>query len=348
MRRSAFPGRLLQTLAGRDAAPMPEDLHRLHRLTLNRPGEPLFAALAECIPGLSRAQARRAVMAGLARLDGVRIDEAKHPLPESAELTLDLRHGIDKAYQARMHDAPAIADTRLPFTILHEDSQVLVVDKSAGILSAPTRGTGLGHASERGHLPELVRRALNKRGREVHYLGVVHRLDQDTSGCLVLALTRDAHAMLSKQFAGHAAGRTYRCLVAGTLHQDRGTLHGTISRGQDGRRQLDLDGETPGEEAITHYRVVRRFANAAELEVELGTGRTHQIRVSLTAIHCPVFGDRVYGPRPGSAPIGPRAPRLMLHAWKLGFDHPRDGKRMELIAPLPPEFTEFAGVLDRA
>ena len=319
------------------------DLLKLHRLTLEAPGEALFAALAAHVPGLSRHQARRAVVAGLASLAGTPVLEPKHPLPERAVVELDLRHGIDRAYNARLYEGSA-APGGQPFTILYQDSRLVVVDKAVGIMSSPPPRT-LGQPPVRGHLGELVRRALRRRGEETRFLGLVHRLDRDTSGCLVLAFDREAHRILGEQFATHSAARTYRALVAGQPRRDQDRLVGRIGRREAGKRAM-VEEDEPGVEAVTTFRVLRRLRLGAELEVSLETGRTHQIRVALAGIGCPVLGDRVYAhrPRKGEAPP-PRAPRLMLHAERLAFDHPSDGHRLEVAAPLPAEFDAMARLL---
>jgi 23S rRNA pseudouridine1911/1915/1917 synthase len=325
------------------------DIYVLHRLTIADAGAPLFAAIAAAIPGLSRHQARLAVAAGLVKVQGQVERGAKTELPAHARVEVDLRHGVRSAYLAKVHDAPAPQDK--PFTILHQDNALVIVDKAAGVLSAPSQ------RGERGHVPELLRRALRKRGQEPKFLGVVHRLDQDTSGCLCVALTREAQRQLQAQFAEHTAARVYRCLVHGAPRKDEDTLAGKIAHGRYGRRVLlkpgDEDEEDRGKEAITRFRVLRRFAKgerprAAELEVALETGRTHQIRVSLAAIGCPVIGDHVYGFRgpdrslaPGEHPL-PRPPRLMLHAWKLALANPVTGDRVEVEAPLPSAFADYA------
>jgi 23S rRNA pseudouridine1911/1915/1917 synthase len=219
---------------------------------------------------------------------------------------------------------------------------------------------GLGKP-ERGHVPELLRRVYRKRGQDLRFIGVVHRLDKETSGCLAFALTRDAQRLLAAQFASHAAARTYRCLTVRTPRKQEDTLRGVMGRRLDGRRTLvkasatsgdqDGDEDADGKEMITHFRVLRSFKGkdgrdlGAELEVRLETGRTHQIRVSLAAIGCPVYGDHVYGLTGRAAKDAPpvaKAPRMMLHAHLLAFDHPGSGDRIEVTAPIPDVFDEFA------
>ena len=320
------------------------DLYSLHRLKLEPSGEPLFAALSAAVPTLTRSKARESIMAGLVTVDGRKVFEPKTELTGAAKVELDLRHGVKTALRARIHDS-AVPTTR-PFNILYDDADVVVVDKAPGIISAPIGSKGAGEKPERGHLPELIRRAFRKQGREMTYLGVVHRLDKETSGCICFGLTRDAQRMLSAQFAGQAAGRTYRAIVMGQPRQDRDTLRGKLGRGDDGRRSVVEDDEE-GKEAVTHFTVLKRFVQGAELEVTLETGRTHQIRVMLSDIGCPVFGDHVYGWKPRKGQVMPtRAPRMMLHAQELTFDHPRTGKRISVKAPIPPEFAEFSQMID--
>ena len=355
---------------------MPE-IHRLHRVSLAAPGEFLFVALADAVPGMSRGQARQAVLAGLVKVDGAVVTTPKHVLDDRPHaIEADLRQGIERALRERGHGREPAAPR--PFSVLYEDRHVLVVDKAAGILSAPM-GHIDGEAPERGHVPELLRRMGRRRGRELRFIGVVHRLDRQTSGCLAFALTGEAQRVLAAQFAGHFAGRTYRCLTDGAPSRDELTLTGVISFGPDGRRCFRLDAaagdrlaerararagessgeaegdvrsgrrEGPGRDAITHVKVLRRLRRGAELEVTLETGRTHQIRVSLLAIRCPVSGDPVYFERDrgGGRHASPlRPPRMMLHAHTLSFDHPATGRRIEVVAALPEEFTAHARRMD--
>ena len=330
--------------------PMTE-LYSLHRVTVTAPGEPLFAALATAITGLTRHKARLAITGGLVKVGGTPVHGPKHVLGEGvSRIECDLRHGIKAAYHAKVHDS--IAPHEKPFTALYQDRDVIVIDKRAGVVSAPNK-KGPGEQSERGHVPELVRRMAKRQGHDLRFIGVVHRLDKETSGCLCLALNRSAQRLLSEQFASHSAARTYRCLVARAPHKDQDTIRGKLGHGRDGRRRVVGEDET-GKESVTHYTVLRRFTAkaggrdmGAELEVTLETGRTHQIRISLSAIGCPVYGDPVYGERglDSRGEPGPKAPRLMLHAFRLALDHPSTGERLELEAPIPREFHDFVKLL---
>ncbi|HYE04772.1 MAG TPA: RluA family pseudouridine synthase [Planctomycetota bacterium] len=322
------------------------ELYTLHRLTIDAPGAPLFSALAENVAGLSRRQAREAVAAGLVRVDGEPQREPKAALPlRPVAVEVDLRHGIRKVRLAQIHVGGDAAAVERPFAIIHEDTELVVVDKAAGVLSAPNLK---GAEAERGHVPELLRAHWRKQGRRVPFIGTMHRLDRDTSGCLVFALTRPSQRILSAQFAGGAASRIYRCIVAGQPHRDAMTIDSRLGRVHASGKRGAVDDDAPGKDAITHIRVLRRFALGAEIEAKLETGRTHQIRIHLASIRCPVFGDRVYGKRESTRPgavQAPKAPRLMLHAAKLELDHPANGKRLTVEAPLPQAYREFIAAM---
>lgn len=311
-------------------------LNVLHRVHAPQAGEPVFAALAALVPGLTRSQARRALQAGLVSVGGRPVADPAATVPAAgAELTLDLRQGLRQAWVRARHGAPAAAAAET-LSIIHLDDHICVVAKPAGLATVPPPGA----QPRTAHVGEELRRLLRRQGRGAGYIGVVHRLDRDTSGCLAVALTREAARLMSAQFAGPAAERTYLCLVAGVPRPPAGEIRGRQGRGPDGRRAL-VEDDDPGVEAVTRYRMVRRLGHASELEVSLGTGRTHQIRVALAAIGCPVLGDRVYARDRREA----RAPRLMLHAAALALDHPRSGERMRFSCPMPASWREVADAL---
>jgi 23S rRNA pseudouridine1911/1915/1917 synthase len=318
------------------------ELYSLHRLTLDAPGKHLFAALAEAVPGMSRRQAREAIVAGLVKVGGDLVLQPKQLLSERVAVVCDLRHGINKIRKAQKFGGAGPALER-PFTILHEDEDLVVVDKAAGVLSAPTE------SGEHGHVPELLRKYWSSKGRDVRFIGLIHRLDKETSGCLCFALTREAQRLCAAQFAAHSATRAYRCLVIGAPRRDKDRIVGKIGRGHDGRRAVVQEDE-PGKDAVTNYTVLNRYRLGCELEAQLETGRTHQIRVHLAQIGCPVYGDRVYArhlPRHllAKARDLPKPPRMMLHAITLSLDHPTNGRRLVVTAPKPAVFGEFAKLL---
>jgi 23S rRNA pseudouridine1911/1915/1917 synthase len=171
--------------------------------------------------------------------------------------------------------------------------------------------------------------------------GIVHRLDKETSGCLVIAKNDETHRGLAKQFADRTVTKVYLALVTGMLRKPAGSIHEKIRRHPVQRQKMSVSPER-GREAITEYRVVRSAGGLSLVECRLHSGRTHQIRVHLHHIGHPVVGDKVYGrlKTPGFE-------RQMLHAWKLGFRHPRSGDWKEFKAPLPRDFkqaTDQAGL----
>jgi 23S rRNA pseudouridine1911/1915/1917 synthase len=170
--------------------------------------------------------------------------------------------------------------------------------------------------------------------------GIVHRLDKDTSGCLVVAKNDSAHLHLSAQFAGRTVGKIYQALACGRMLRLNGQIDAPIARDPANRQRMAVSGRK-GREAHTGYRVLERWSEATWVEVELHTGRTHQIRVHLRHLGFPVAGDRVYGRRATArleAATGYAAPRPLLHARQLTLTHPRDGRRMTFEAPLPEDF----------
>jgi 23S rRNA pseudouridine1911/1915/1917 synthase len=212
----------------------------------------------------------------------------------------------------------------LPVEVLYEDASLIAISKPPGLAV---------HAGAGQHEGTLVNRlvhrfgALSQLGGEMRP-GIVHRLDKDTSGVLLVARTDAAHRALAAQFAGRTVEKIYLALVHGKVRADSGRITKPIARDPVRRTRMTARLES-GREALTGYRVRQRFEKFTFLEVRIGTGRTHQIRVHLASIGHPVAGDRVYG--------APPAQRLFLHAWSIGFLSPATGDRVTVEAPLPPE-----------
>jgi 23S rRNA pseudouridine1911/1915/1917 synthase len=309
-----------------------EDLYRLHELKAPDGDLALFSVLADTLPGLSRSLARKAVHAGLVLVNGKPCSEPQRPLASGTAIRCDFRQGIEKKYQLTRFAPP---EDELPFKILFHDEDIVILDKAAGVLSAPTE------KGERGAVSEYLRRWLRAQGDKRPFTGYIHRLDKETSGCLCFARNRRAQKALSVQFAKHGARRRYRCIVLGSPRQEHDTLTGRIGRGRDGRRAVVADNH-PGKNAVTHFEVVQHFDNASELRIRLETGRTHQIRIHMAHIGCPILGEPVYGEPHAKAQ---RAPRMMLHATQLDLEHPATGRRMHFTADLPDEFATFLGGL---
>jgi 23S rRNA pseudouridine1911/1915/1917 synthase len=216
--------------------------------------------------------------------------------------------------------------------VLYEDASLIAVNKPAGL--AVHTGAGLHEGTL---VNRLVHRfgALSQLGGEMRP-GIVHRLDKDTSGVILVARTDAAHRALAEQFAGRTVEKTYLALVHGKVRADSGRITKPIARDPVRRTRMTARLES-GREALTEYRVRKRFEKFTYLEVRIGTGRTHQIRVHLASIGHPVAGDRVYGAQP--------AQRLFLHAWRIGFISPATRETVTVEAPLPPALeTWLAGL----
>lgn len=285
----------------------------------------LDKALRATHEDLSWRQIREAIEKGQVTVDGrVQRDPGLDVYAESAiELNIN---------------RPAQSRARASFDILHEDEHVIVLNKPAGLLSIPSSPDA---GSSEDTVLQRVRNYLEfKRGHK-SYVGMLHRLDRDTSGSLAVALSKDAHAAGRELFKEHLFERHYLALVQGVPDPPTGTIRARISSGyRDGRRKL-VDDEASGLDATTDYRVRERLKDAALLELRLHTGRQHQIRLHLERLGHPLLGERVYwtpGPR-SHAPA--QAKRNMLHAWTLAFPHPTTGVRISVEAPIPDDFLKL-------
>jgi 23S rRNA pseudouridine1911/1915/1917 synthase len=232
----------------------------------------------------------------------------------------------------------------MPLDILHEDDALLVLNKAAGLVVHPAGG----HEEH-----TLVNALLHHCRGELSGIGgvarpgIVHRLDKDTSGCLVIAKNDDTHLALSNQFAGRSVDKTYYAIVCGEIQRERGEIRAAIARHSSHRKRMAVD-EDIGRAARTSYRVLEHLRGSTLVEAILHTGRTHQIRVHFQFLGFPVVGDLTYGNRQNQRLeelTSYTAPRQMLHAFKLSFTHPRTGKRMAFEAPLPEDFRDALSAL---
>jgi 23S rRNA pseudouridine1911/1915/1917 synthase len=219
----------------------------------------------------------------------------------------------------------------IPLDIYYEDADVLVVNKPRGMVVHPApghmRGTLvnalLAHCTDLSGINGVLRP------------GIVHRIDKDTSGLLMVAKNDMAHQSLVDQLVKKTVTRKYKAIVHGVIPHDYGTIDAPIGRDKRDRKKMAVTEEN-GKEAVTHFRVLERFRHYTFIECQLETGRTHQIRVHMKYIGYPLAGDPQYGPKK-TLPIDGQA----LHAGVLGFTHPRTGEYLEFEAPLPPEFEEI-------
>ena len=279
-------------------------------------------------PSLSWRQVRDAIEKGQVTVDGRGQRDPGLDVYEKSAVDLNLNR-------------PSQSRARASFDILHEDDEIIVLNKPAGLLSIPSSPeAGKSEDTVLGRVREYMQFKLGHKT----YVGMLHRLDRDTSGSLAVALSKDAHAAGRELFKAHRFERHYLALVQGIPNPPKGTIHARISSGyRDGRRKL-VDEDKSGLDATTDYRVRERLKDAALLELQLHTGRQHQIRLHLEKIGHPLIGERVYSgelnARPRTQEAGPRviADRNMLHAWTLSFPHPISGERIAVEAPLPNDF----------
>ena len=228
----------------------------------------------------------------------------------------------------------------IPLDIVYEDDDVLVVNKPAGMVVHPAPGNYNG---------TLVNALMYHCGDNLSSIngvirpGIVHRIDKDTSGLLMVAKNDKAHASLSQQLADHSLTRKYRAIVYSNIKEDEGTVDKPIGRDPANRLRNAVT-ELNSKEAVTHYRVLERFGNYTLVEAQLETGRTHQIRVHMSYIKHPLLGDELYGPTKNKNASKLGAKRQMLHAGVLGFVHPSTGEYIEFESN-PPE--DFQKVLEK-
>ncbi|MBE5796608.1 MAG: RluA family pseudouridine synthase [Clostridiales bacterium] len=223
---------------------------------------------------------------------------------------------------------PAVPEAQdIPLTILYEDADLAVVVKPCGMVVHPAAG------NEDGTLVNALLHHLDSLGGIGGELrpGIVHRLDKDTSGLLLVAKNDAAQLALSEQLSARTMEKHYRALVEGSLREDSGRIEAAIARSKKDRKKMAVDEE--GREAITEWTVLTRARGVTLLDVHILTGRTHQIRVHMRHIGHPVCGDPIYGSAKGA-----KVSRLMLHAYSLTFTHPRTGERLTFTADLPEEF----------
>ena len=284
----------------------------------------LDKALAEA-SGLSRERVKALLGDGRVLVDGVPARQASAKLPEGTRWVIDVPEAIPLAAA--------------------EDAHLIVVDKPAGLVVHPAAGNLDG---------TLVNALLHHCAGQLSGIGgvarpgIVHRIDKDTSGLLVVAKSDVAHEGLARQFADHSIERAYLAVCAGRPLPPAGTIRGAIARSTSDRKKMALVGPniagSRGKHAVTHYRTLQALESATYLECHLETGRTHQVRVHLTSIGHSLVGDPVYGRSPPS--IRPLLARLgfarqALHAARLGFDHPVTGERLGFVSMLPVDMREL-------
>ncbi|MCI8477011.1 MAG: RluA family pseudouridine synthase [Oscillospiraceae bacterium] len=290
-------------------------------LTADRTGERVDQFLARQFPNLSRSAAQRLIETGALTRSGAPVKKnEKTTQGDSFLLLLPDPAPLD------------IIPQNIPLDIVYEDDDVVVVNKPVGMVVHPAPGHPDG---------TLVNALLFHCGESLSGIngalrpGIVHRIDRDTSGLLIVAKHDAAHLSLAEQLQDHSLFRAYEAVCVGGLKEDGGTIRAPIARHRTDRKKMAVDWQS-GREAVTHWTVLRRYTGCTYLQCRLETGRTHQIRVHMAHIGHPLLGDMVYGakrPWPGLA-------GQCLHARQLSFIHPRTGGRMTLECPLPDWFLQ--------
>jgi 23S rRNA pseudouridine1911/1915/1917 synthase len=290
----------------------------------NDAGKRLDQFVQDRMPQYSRSRIQQWIKAGRVQVNGA-LQKASYTLRGSE--TIDVEPAEPPPLAAVPED--------LPVKVLYEDADVVAIDKPAGLVV---------HAGAGAHSGTLVNRLVHRFGELSRVAGevrpgIVHRLDKDTSGVLLVARTDAAHRHLAAQFASRTVEKIYVALVHGVIPNDRGRIATPIARDPVHRIRMTARLGT-GRTAFTEYSVLRRFARFTLLEVRIGTGRTHQIRVHLSSIGHPVVGDRLYG-APAKIPGHPPLARFLLHARRIRFQSPSTGQSVTVEAPLPGEFESW-------
>lgn len=289
------------------------------KLRAETSGQRLDIFLAAAVPELTRSAAQRLLEQGNVTLDGA-------PLKKNARTEAGAEYELS---------LPELRETELvaqdiPLDVVYEDADVLVVNKPKGLVVHPAAGHEDG---------TLVNALLHHCGESLSGIngekrpGIVHRIDMDTSGLLIVAKNDFAHRSLSDQLKDHTLRRTYECIVRGGFREDSGTVNAPIGRDPRDRKRMAVT-ERNSRPAVTHWTVLARYGQYTHLQCRLETGRTHQIRVHMAYINHPIAGDPLYGVRRPELGLTSQC----LHARALTFRHPRTGEEITVTCPLPEEF----------
>ena len=291
------------------------------------PSERLDIFLRTKFPAVSRGAMQRLIEQGHIRVDGKSVKPTHSP---RAGEKIEIHFPEPKPAAAQPEE--------IPLDILFEDKSLLVVNKPAGLVVHPAAG----HEEH-----TLVNALLHHCQGSLSGIGgvarpgIVHRLDKETSGCLVVAKNDETHIALSEQFANRVVKKVYHAIVCGEVPRDAGEIHAAIARHPTHRKRMAVQDDSDGRAAHTSYRVLEKLKCATYVEVQIHTGRTHQIRVHFQHLGHPVVGDDTYGSTKNKRLkelANYAAPRVLLHAKNLNFIHPRTQKPLKVSAPLPDDF----------
>ncbi len=296
-------------------------------LVENEEGMRIDVYLAEELPDISRSRVQKLIKDG-----NICVNEK--PVKANYRLVL----GDRVTFSVPEAKEPDIVPEDIPLDILYEDSDVIVINKPKQMVVHPAPGHYSG---------TLVNALMYHCKGDLSGIngdlrpGIVHRIDMDTTGSLVVCKNDLAHQSLSGQLKEHSINRIYEAIVHGNVKEDTGTVKAPIGRHPGERKKMSVHAKN-GRNAVTHYEVLERFGNYTYIRCRLETGRTHQIRVHMASIGHPLLGDQVYGPK--KCPF-PKLEGQTLHAKTLGFIHPRSGEYLEIVAPLPDYFKRLLELL---
>ena len=290
-------------------------------------GERIDKYLSALCPDLSRSYVQKLLKSGNVLVDGRQV-KASYSIQEGERIFLDVPEAVEPEIEAEPMD----------LDILYEDEDVILLNKPKGMVVHPAPGH-YSHTLVNGLMAHCKGQLSGING--ILRPGIVHRIDMDTTGVLIVCKNDMAHNSIAAQLKEHSIVRRYQAIVHGRIEEAEGRIEGAIGRDPVHRKRMCIN-EKNGKPAVTHYRVLERFRQFTYVECRLETGRTHQIRVHMASVRHPLLGDRVYGP--AKCPF-PRLQGQTLHAGVLGFVHPRSGAYMEFSAPLPSYFQELLRTL---
>ncbi len=289
--------------------------------------ERLDKCLALLTDSLSRSYIQKMILEGNVKVNGIAA-KASYKVKQEDLIEFELPTAVE----------PEILPENIPLDILYEDADVIVVNKPKGMVVHPAAGHYSG---------TLVNALMYHCGGSLSGIngvmrpGIVHRIDMDTTGSLIVCKNDAAHRSVAEQLKEHSVTRRYEAICYGVLKEDQGIIDRPIGRDPAERKKMAVN-ERNGKRAVTHYRVLRRFREYSYIECTLETGRTHQIRVHMASIGHPLLGDQVYA---GGRKCPYRLQGQTLHAGVLGFRHPATGEYMEINAPLPEYFQHLLDIM---
>lgn len=295
-------------------------------VSCNNKGKRIDAFVSEQIEDISRTMAQRLIDSGKILVNSKKV-KSSYKVETNDVVYVEIPEATETKIEAQ----------DIPVPIIYEDDDIIVVNKPKGMVVHPANGNPDGTLVNA--VLAMCKSSLSGIGGEIRP-GIVHRLDKDTSGLIIIAKNDKAHINMSKQIQDRLVTKKYIALVRGVLPEDEATIDMPIARSQKDRKKMDVSKN--GKNAVTHFKVIKRYNKYTLIDIKIDTGRTHQIRVHMSHIGYPIVGDSVYSN--GKNEFGVEG--QMLHAKSLDFKHPITGKQMHLEAPLPEYFEKIIEKLE--